>query len=536
MASAQDAGSLAKSDPVQAGQGAVQAGGQGGRVIADPAACMALSNSDFSRAVGDNVQMAATIVAATAQLPAICEVKARIDPSTQVLIRLPLDTPSLRLLVGGCWLLCGAIDAARTDDALARGYVTAQTDMGHQGPGVDFARDPDKLEDFSWRATHRSTVLAKAVMGRFYGGQAFRSYFRGCSTGGRQGLTEALLFPREFDGVIAGAPAIQMAAPMAVWALRANIRTNGRAILDAPAIRLLHKGAMDRCDMDDGVRDGVIAAPRQCGFRPVQLLCAMGKPEASCLSGEQVGAADKIYRGIVTGDGQPLTSMGFAPGSELGWIGAITGENGAQPGNMFVFNNYRERFSQRADVPSRLQDLDFDKFRVRTTKLEAVPSFGDAPMRLSEFGAAGGKLLLYTGWADPALPPATTLDFVAGQEAAMGGADKLTPFMRHFMLPGMGHCAGGEGPDQVDFLSVMEAWVERGEAPDQLVAYKVRTEKPAQNLKFPLPARSVILTRPVYRYPAIARWTGRGKTDGHAAFEPRMPDSESSTGDISQQK
>ena len=468
--------------------------------------CAALAQTTFDAAVGAKVQiLRSTEVAASASLPAYCEVEARIAPAVTAMIQMPAVGASGRLLVGGCWNLCGSTNLQRTADALARGYTVAQTDMGHRGEDIAFSDDPAAIDDFAWRATHLATKLAKALFASFYGQGPRYSYFRGCSTGGRQAITESLLFPDEFDGVIAGAPAHQMAAVNGVWALKSNTRADGTPILDETAIRLLHKGAIAQCDGADGFKDGVIGNPLQCSFRPAQIACGAGGPAGQCLTPEQVTAADAIYGGVTTKARRFYTSMGYALGSELGWIDAFAGRNGQKPWGYHVAGNYMHRFKDLPDAPRTVQDLDFDRYPVRMTRVEAIPSFGSEPMLLNRFAQAGGKMIVYAGWADEALTPATTLDFVAEQKTAMGGAAALDPFLRLYMVPGYGHCGGGEGAGEIDLLSALENWVEKGQAPGTLAAYRLKAPSTGGiPTRFPIPAKAVRYQRMLTPFPLDA--------------------------------
>jgi feruloyl esterase len=465
-------------------------------------ACAALAQTSFAGAVGARVEiLRAAEVPASATLPAFCEIEARIAPAIGAVVRLPASGASGRFLMGGCWNLCGETDMRLTEDALARGYTVAQTDMGHKGQDIAFSDDPAAIDDFAWRATHLTTKLAKALFAAFHGRAPDRSYFRGCSTGGRQGLTEALLFPDEFDGVIAGAPAQHMAAVNGAWAVKANLRADGSPILDEAAITLLHEGALAACDGADGTRDGIIDNPLQCGFRPARLACSAGAPSGQCLSPEQVTAAGKIYDGVRTKAQRFYASMGYAIGSEPGWIDAFAGRDGQPPWGLAIAANYMHRFKDLPDPPRTVQALDFDRHPVRMTRVEAIPSFGDEPMLLNRFAEAGGRMILYAGWADEALTPATTLDFVAAQQRGLGGAGSLDPFLRLYMVPGYGHCGGGPGAGEIDYLTAIENWVEKGQAPAALTAHRLKVP-PAGGAptRFPIAPDAVAWQRSLMPY------------------------------------
>jgi feruloyl esterase len=470
----------------------------------DEAVCTGLKLADFSKDVGAAVSVkTAERVAQSAALPGYCRVVANIAPTNTVEIRMPVAGWNRRLLMAGCGGLCGTVQMERTDDALARNYAVAHTDMGHTESDMAFADDPQKMEDFVHRSTHVATLLLKAAAKAYYNRPHDYAYFRGCSTGGRQGLTAALMYPDDYDGIIAGAPASGPAVPNIAWALKANTRVDGSSILDPAAITTLHQGALAACDMNDGVKDNIIGDPPSCSFDPAALTCS--KSARNCLTPEQVDAARKIYAGI----GAPHASQGYSKGGELGWLRTLVATD--QPAGMAgVARNYLRRFADLAAPPKTLMELDFAKHPVRLAPVDALPSLGPDNKRLSGLEKSGGKLLLYHSWSDDSLTPATAIDFYEANKTALG-KDALDPFFRLFVIPGMFHCRAGDGPDAVDFLSFMESWVEKKTAPDVLTAFKPK-QRTSINVeyRFPLPADQVLFSRPVFAYPTAAKYSGQG--------------------------
>ncbi|MDX2142467.1 MAG: tannase/feruloyl esterase family alpha/beta hydrolase [Rhodospirillaceae bacterium] len=477
-------------------------------VAIDDAVCAGLKIQDFAADVGAPVMVhLSERVPESTNLPAYCRVTATIAPKNSVEIRMPISGWQGRLLMAGCGGLCGSIQMARTDDALARRYAVAHTDMGHAEEDMSFADDPALLRDFAHRATHVATKLLKATARVYYSRAHDYAYFRGCSTGGRQGLTAALMYPEDYDGIIAGAPASGPAVPNIVWALKANTRADGSSILDAPAIATLHRAVLGACDMDDGVKDGIVGDPENCTFDPASIVCG-NAAKGRCLTPEQAAAAKAIYGGVVSVGGKKFASRGFLPGGELGWLRGLV-RTDKPAGFEGIARNYLRRFTE-PNGPKTLAELDFAKHVVHLTPVDALPDFGSEGKRLAMFESSGGKLLLYHSWADDSLTTATAVDVYAAHEKAFG-RDNLDPFFRLFVIPGMFHCRGGEGPDAVDFLSAMESWVEKGKAPDRLIAYKPH-ERPPMNseYRFPLPRDQIVFSRPVFAYPATAKYTGSG--------------------------
>lgn len=483
-----------------------------------PEECAVLGALDFSEAVGAAVRLNAAVVPGDATLPARCRVAGTVAPEVGIEAWLPVEGWNGKLFMAGCYGLCGVIRADQMEDAAARGYATVTTDMGHSEakyPGSSWAYNNPELErDFAYRATHVTVVLAKELVRAYYGSRAEHSYFRGCSTGGRQGLVAAQRFPDDFDGIIAGAPFHQsLSVPHMIWADRANTAPDGTPILGREQFELLHRAALTACDTVDGLTDGLIGDPEACGFTPESLLCR-GQPAAACLSRAQVDAALKIYRGPVNSQGAPLAPSGAAPGSEFAWAERLLGAAGKPPYFRFIGQNWVQYHAYDPDPP---QDrgppaFDFDRDPARLAPVAAQTGF--AP-DLGDFSASDGHLILYHGWADESLMPSHTLDYWQRAQAALGGPQKLAEFARLFMLPGVMHCGGGPGAGDVDFLTALERWVEADEAPDMLIGYRTRHSVPTlvRQPRFPIPAPAAVLVRPIFPYPDTARYRGEGEPD-----------------------
>lgn len=487
--------------------------------------CAALARSDFSTALAAAVTVTlAENVPAVNGLPGYCRMTATIAPKIGVEIRLPLENWQGRVLTAGCGGLCGEIQMTRTDDALIRGYAVAHTDMGHQDTSrnaqATIYGNAQTQEDFSHRATHLTTRLLKAAAAAFYGRAYGHSYFRGCSTGGRQGLTAAILHPEDYDGIVAVAPSMGAGAvPNIAWAVQRNTRKDGTSVLDIPALKTLHQGALASCDMDDGVKDGIIGNPLACGFDPVSLVCK-SSAEADCLSLEQAEVARAIYDGVRDSKGRAVT-MGFAKGGETGWVRTLVSKDGKPAGGMQFAGSYPRRLGPSA--PETLADLDFSKFPVALTALDATPASptGGGKARFEAHAKRGGKLLMLHGWSDESLSPSTSLDVFLEEAAARGGIENIADSARLFLVPGLQHCVGGSGPGAIDTLSVMEAWVEKRQAPAQLTATREVTTRDFRNEpRFPLPKSEIVFTRPLYPFPAFAVYDGSGDVNDAANFKP----------------
>ncbi len=482
--------------------------------------CASLANAKFAADVGAQVTVTgAAAVAAANEFAAYCRLTATIAPAVKAEVRMPSRGWNGRLLVVGCGGLCGEIQMARTDDALLRGYAVATTDMGHVGTDIAFTADPAALADWSHRSTHVTTLLTKAAIKVFYGRSQDHAYYRGCSTGGRQGLVEALKYPEDFDGLIVGAPAGGLAVPTTIWQTIANLTEDGsKNILGAADLRMLHDGALGACDAADGLKDGVINDPLGCKFEPAHLQCKAGQA-SGCLSAAQVAAAKKIYGGIRTPK-STLTTIGSAVGTELNLMSAIVRMDGKPArGEGTAANTMRAN----GNANPKLSDYDFDVDPLRATDVSNMPLVGPQGDTLAGFKARNGKMILYSGWADPLISPAVAMGFYQHQAAALGGASAIDPFLRLYMVPGMNHCGGGDGADAMDMLTAIETWVEKGTAPASIVATKaVKPTIYPNEYRFPIPADNVAFARPVFPYPAYAQYDGKSDPKAAASFKPAI--------------
>ena len=435
-------------------------------------------------------------------LPDFCRVSATLTPSSdsdiKVEVWLPMSNWNSKLQVVGNGGWAGVISYGAMAEAVRSGYASASTDTGHSTPGGGFVLGhPEKLVDFSWRSEHEMTLKAKAVVSAFYGNAARRSYWNGCSTGGRQALKEAQMFPEDFDGIIAGAPGNRNL--MALWVAHALIKDVAGHIPTAK-YALIHKAALEACDARDGLQDGLIQDPQRCKFDPGVLLCK-GDDGAGCLTAAQVDAARKVYISPKhSRTGRDLFGP-LAPGSELGWNVMGAGPDPYAPALDQL------RFVVFKDPNWDWRTFDFAKDVARFEAPENLIMNATDP-NLSKFFSHGGRLLMYQGWNDPNISPYNTVSYFTSVQEALGGAAKTSNNIRLFMAPGMAHCSGGEGPNVFDKVGPLDHWVEQGKAPDTIVASH-RTDN------------MVDRTRPLCPYPQVARYKGTGSIDDAANFECR---------------
>jgi hypothetical protein len=415
----------------------------------------------------------------------------------------------------------GSIDLAALAAAVAHGYAAASTDTGHHAGGTDASwalNHPEKIADFGYRAIHETASRAKAIIFAFYGEGPKRSYFNACSNGGRQALMEAERYPADYDGIIAGAPADYWTHLLttAIYNLQA-VSAPGSAIT-ASKLPAIEGAALAACDSRDGVKDGVIENPAQCRFDPGVLLCKGAETDA-CLTAPQIAAIRKIYGGSKTSKGEQILP-GFSPGGEAepgDWAAWITGGRGPSEMESYGTNFFKYMVYSDAAWDFKTSTTDHN-VKLADDRLALTLNATDPDLK--KFESRGGKLILYHGWSDAAIPPQNTIDYYQSVVKKMGAKDAAT-FVRLFMVPGMGHCSGGPGPNffgqagvprgdvEHDIDAALERWVEQGAAPEQVIASKFKAGSNP-----PVAER----TRPLCAYPQTAHWKGSGSTDDAANF------------------
>ncbi len=437
-----------------------------------------------------------------ANLPAFCRVTATIKPSSDSDIKMELWMPAagwnnkFEAEGNGAWT--GSITEATLAGALALGYATAMTDTGHEGGSASFALNhPEKQIDFGYRAVHELAVQSKAIIAAFYGQAPKYSYWNGCSAGGKQGLKEAQMFPQDFDGIIAGTPVSDWVGRSvgAVWFGQATHETDGSAIPQAK-LAAIHKAALDACDALDGVKDGVIENPEKCKFDPVGMQCK-GEDANDCLTPAQVATARKVYSGVINPRTKEVLFPGLMPGSEMGW-GTQVGPNPFGPG----VDEFRYIVFKNPDWDYKTFNFDSDY----TASVKADNNMMNAmDPNLKAYFDRGGKILQYHGWADQQMSPGNSPKYYKMVLDKMGGPSKVMDNYRLFMVPGMGHCQGGDGTDTFDKRAILEQWVEQKKAPEKIIASHMANGQ-------------VTKTRPLCPYPQVAVYNGSGSTDDAANF------------------
>ena len=433
-------------------------------------------------------------------LPAHCRLAVTLSPSADSHIEMELWMPVENwngkfLAVGnGGW--AGNIETGAIAAGLARGYAAASNDTGHKGGSASFAvGHPEKLIDFGYRSMHETAIQSKAIIQAFYKRAPQLSYYQGCSTGGRQGMMEAQRYPEDFDAIIAGAPVYNV--------LHLNIQSVARQvevlkdpsrIIPANKMTLFANAVIAACDQNDGVKDNIVSDPQTCHFDPQTLMCKAGDGP-DCLTAPQADSAKRAYAPVKNAKGEVVY-----PGSSPGFEGGYRMPTPGSPLNPLFTDT--PRYVGRQDANWDVMTFDLEKDLALAMKNAAFIEAADP--NLAKFKARGGKLLLYHGWADPGPAPENTINYVSAVANKLGG--KQDDWMRLFLMPGMGHCRGGVGPDQADFLGALEKWREAGQAPAQITASRAASQGRTE------------MTRPLCPYPQVAKYTGSGSTDDAKNF------------------
>lgn len=453
-------------------------------------------------------------------LPAFCRVVAEAKPSTDSAIKievwLPLADWNGKLQAFGNGGFAGLIDTMSMGFALSKGYVATATDTGHTGSPVDAAwalGHPEKVKDFGYRGIHEMTRVAKAVTEAFYKKGPAYSYFSGCSDGGREALMEAQRYPEDYNGILAGAPANYWTRLLSLAAFDTKVLTADAGSYIPPAkISAIAAAVNAACDKRDGVADGVLNDPRECRFDPATMKCKPGEDSDNCLTEKQVQTLRTLYAGLHDSKGRSLFP-GYLPGAETGQGGWALWITGPAPGKSleaaFAHGYFGEMVYGNPDWNNKTFELE-PALKLADERSASIVNAIDP--NLEPFRKRGGKLVLYHGWNDPAIPALNTVNYYESVTAKMGQRD-VESFARLYMVPGVQHCGDGPGTDSLGMFgqpglgnpkqslqTALEHWVEKGSAPSMVIAAKYASPKEQQPT----------MTRPLCPYPQSATYKGAG--------------------------
>ncbi|WP_322034087.1 tannase/feruloyl esterase family alpha/beta hydrolase [Paraburkholderia sp. J76] len=496
-------------------------------VVAPVVDCSKLASVDITDIGGAGSAItSAAVTTATVNGASVsfCTVKGTLAPSNTFEVALPVSTWTQRFAALGCGGLCGDVSDPTQQASFSfsytcplvqeGGFVTAATDMGHSGNDTAWTTDPQKQADFAYRGQHITTLTAEKLIKAYYGQTQKYAYFIGCSDGGREALMAAQRYPNDYNGIVAGAPAAHFQIQNSLyhgWSVESQSTTGdstGNATLYADKALVLHKAVVAACGGQAGVPDGLIADPRTCNFDPASIQCAQGATNTSnCLTAAEVATASKIYGGPVdAATGERMLAGSPQMGSEENWVGVEvpTTNSTAAPvpvkslfSDMIVTGAYNLIFTGSPTMPT-IDTFGYTDASFYPTYLRANHPLMDATNPdLSAFKKAGGKLILWHGWADQHISPLFTIQYYEAMQNTMG-ASNVSEFARLYLVPGVAHCGGGEGFPNIDLVSQITAWAEQGTAPNAVMTYQTDS------------SNSVTASRPVYPYPAVAQFTGTG--------------------------
>lgn len=443
-------------------------------------------------------------------LPAFCDVVVVSTPATGSTINIEYWLPETNwngnMIVTGNGGLGGSINNGGGSTRggtpfitnMKAGYIAGMSDTGHNAAnGNAFLANPESLIDFAYRAEHETAEIGKQLARARFESAVRRSYFDGCSGGGRQALKAAQMYPGDFDGVLAGSPAVASIgrAAQAIWIGQATHKSP-EAALPAAKFATVHDAVIAACDALDGVKDGVLENPRKCSFDPKTIQC-QGADATTCLTAAQVETVRAIYSDVKNPRTGEVYFPGHEPGSEAGW-NTMAGANPFGVG-VDVFRYTAFNGDAAWDYKTMNFDTDIAKAQKNAGAIDALDP------KLKPYFDRGGKIIQFHGWNDPQISPRSSVSYYEDVVKNNGGLSKVQQNHRLFMIPGMAHCGGGDGTSSFDGFSALVQWVEQNKAPETLAGAKIANGQ-------------TVRTRPICSYPATAQYKGTGSTDDAANF------------------
>ncbi|ETM01817.1 hypothetical protein L917_01614 [Phytophthora nicotianae] len=431
-----------------------------------------------------------------------CYLEGYLPPQAKWMLRLPIAT----------WT------QPEGSDQYENGHFAMGTTDMNGGTDGTFALNKEAFIDYAYLAVHNTAELSKALIKKYYGQEQQYAYFNGCSDGGREAVMTALRYPNDFNGIVAGAPPMLWQFQNSfhhAWDAVSNLDENEQPIFNPSRIPILHDAVIAACDTLDGVEDGLLTDPRICNFDPRTLQCTDDADNSTCLTAAETQVAVDFYTGPVDeASGEHLTVGEMQFGSETAWIGvgipATDGGSVASESMALATLRYLV-FENAPGANYTLADFVFANSTIDLLRPHH-PFLDSVSPDLSPFHEAGGKLILWHGWADQHISPRTTIQYHEKLIENMG-ADAVEDFNRLYIFPGVWHCGEGEGMASFDLLTPMLDWVESGSAPHEIMT---STEADASESGS---SSTVYRTRPAYPYPSVAKYTGSGDVNDAANWE-----------------
>jgi len=436
-----------------------------------------------------------------------CRVMGRISKEINFELLLPQAWNGRFLMSGGG----GFVGTIQNDmrERVSDGYASAGTDTGHQGDGLTAEWAYNHMErqlNFGRLAVHRTAVVSKAIIASFYCKEASFSYFLGCSRGGGQAMVEAQYYPQDFDGIVAGAPAFSWPAIGAKF-ISINQKNYPNPndltpVITSDNLKFFQDYVLKQCDNLDGLTDKIITDPRNCKVDLSKLpACPNNQPGAACFTKEQLAVFRAVYEPLVIDQKTIYPAFPYGLEAESGsWDAWIAGTSIQKPSLHYMFGTNMYKY-----LVFNNPDWDYTKYDFKNyfQETQFASSFLDATsVDYSEFKKRNGKMVMYHGWNDFALSAYITIDHY---EAALKQDKDLNSYIRLFLLPGVLHCGGGTGCDNVDWVALIQAWVEKNQAPDRVISSKSAQGK-------------TVATRPIYPYPKVTVYGGSGDASQEKSY------------------
>jgi feruloyl esterase len=451
-----------------------------------------------------------------------CDVTGYVAPQNKFELKLPLAGEwNQNFFFTACGGFCGSTDGKRCNFALARGYASVTGNGGHDSAlgfdGIWAANAPELQEDFGWRSNHVVTLIAKAITTHYYGKPIKHSYMAGNSKGGQAVLVEAQRFPEDFEGLMPGAPVYEYTPRntiAAAWFAQGVSDGHGGSVLNGAAAQAVHKSVLERCGAQAGIEEGLVTDPPSSKWRPEMIACPPGVSGSVCLNEKQVAAVKRLMTPATNSRGEVLYAYPYLPGTETQWegwnyFGAPGPGYPPRTANLDLPKQYlryfvEERMREKGDALS----FDFDHDPVSLDRARRI--YDATSVDLRAFKARGGKMLIWHGWADGAIVATSSIGYYEGVMKFMGSRKQTEDFLRLFLIPGVHHGGGGPGLTEFDALTALENWVEKGQEPEKLIASRLSNGV-------------VERSRPVFPYPVLAQYSGKGdpkQAESFARFDP----------------
>ncbi|MBW2609221.1 MAG: tannase/feruloyl esterase family alpha/beta hydrolase [Deltaproteobacteria bacterium] len=475
--------------------------------------------SDFNR-YGVTI-ISAEMVAASKTVPGHCDIRGMMLPDISFTVKMPSKWNRRFYMVDDTGPR-GSVNHRGMASVLEKGYATAASDGGIKSYRSLACNNRQKKIDFGFRAVHETAVTAKEIIEAYYGKPPAFSYFVGASSGGRQALMEAQRYPKDFDGIVCGAPVLHLTG-IQMWGIWKAMALSGDGFIPREKLPLLAKAVYEKCDGIDGLEDGLIDDPRKCDFDPEKDLpkCPGDVDGPDCFTSAQLEALKKIYSDLRNSKGE-LLFPGQSVGAEIegqqpmwmgvgeessGWYGWIVPST--SPSRYLGFaQDFLKYMAFEEDNPDfDWKSFDFD---IDPPKMKYIASILNATdPDLSAFKAAGGKMIHYHHWADTGVPPLLSINYYEEVLELMG--KETMDFYRLYMVPGAFHGSPGVGCGNVDWFTPLVNWVEKGIAPEEIIGSRIVKSK-------------VVRTRPLCPYPKVAGYEGKGSIDDASNFNCVEPD------------